>query len=160
MVTRANTRTVLVAAVLWAGLLAPSLAWAQPVAGKVLVIAASEKAGQIAPELKQIRALSKPPFNGFPSMKVLDTQKIKLEPKKAVTVQLPNGRHLKLELIERKPDGRYKVKVSINRPNQKDYLRLLEVVASPGEPFFVAGQKHQGDTLIIGVDVGKRPAKK
>ncbi len=55
------------------------------------------------------------------------------------------------------PNGRYRVRVSINRPEQNDYLPLLSVVASPGDPFFVAGQRHQGGTLVIGVRVGTRP---
>ena len=52
------------------------------------------------------------------------------------------------------PDGRLRVRVSINRPNQTDYLPLLQVLASPGDPFFVAGQAHDGGTLVIGITLG------
>jgi hypothetical protein len=52
------------------------------------------------------------------------------------------------------------VQVSINRANEKDYLPVLYVIASPGEPFFVAGQKFEGGTLVIGVRVGERPIVK
>jgi hypothetical protein len=39
-------------------------------------------------------------------------------------------------------------------------LPLLQVIASPGEPFFVAGQKHEGGTLVIGVRVGEKSTDK
>jgi len=61
-------------------------------------------------------------------------------------------------LQQEMPNGRFRVRVSINRPNQRDYLPLLQVVASPGDPFFVAGQSHAGGTLVIGVRVGERAA--
>lgn len=132
----------------------------EPVAGEVLVILASEKGGTIDSTLANITALSKPPFNAYHSMKVLTRSDISLTVGKPVDVELPNGRRLNLTLQERKPDGRSKVQVSINRPNQKDYLPLLEVIASPGEPFFVAGQKYQDGTLVIGVRVGVRVGKR
>jgi hypothetical protein len=61
-----------------------------------------------------------------------------------------------LTLLDRLPDGRAQVQVSINRPYEKDYLPLLQVKASLGEHFFVAGQKFEGGTLVIGVRVGER----
>jgi hypothetical protein len=130
-----------------------------PVAGEVFVVLASEGDGSIDPSLSDIKALKQPPFNGFKSMKILSRAALKLDGDKAASVDLPNGRRLQLSLIERMPDGRAKVQVSINRPNQKDYLPLLQVIASPGEPFFVAGQKYQGGTLVIGVRVGEHAAK-
>ena len=58
---------------------------------------------------------------------------------------------LRLKLLQTTPDGRYRIKVSINRPNESDYLPLLQVEAAPGDPFFVAGQAFDGGTLIVGV---------
>lgn len=131
-----------------------------PVSGEVLVILASESEGPSDPSLASIKALSQPPFNAFKSRKVLSRTAVQLAQGQPAMVELPNGRRLQLDFIERMPDGRCKVQVSINRPNQKDYLPLLQVIASPGEPFFVAGQKYQGGTLVIGVRVGERnPAK-
>ncbi|HEX7478197.1 MAG TPA: hypothetical protein VF331_10350 [Polyangiales bacterium] len=127
---------------------------AAAVPGEVLVILASETEGPVDPSLGSIKALKQPPFNGFKTMKVLSRSAVALSTGKPAEVELPNGRHLQLEFLARMPDGRYKVQVSINRPNQKDYLPLLQVVASSGEPFFVAGQKFQGGTLVIGVQVG------
>jgi hypothetical protein len=126
------------------------------VKGEVLVILAKEEAGDVDPKLQELRALRKPPFNGFKSMKVLSTTEVELMGDRATTVELPNGRMLQLKLVERMPDGRHKVQVSINLPGKQDYLRLLTVIAS-GEPFFVAGQRYQGGTLVIGVRVGDAP---
>jgi hypothetical protein len=75
-----------------------------------------------------------------------------------VTVNLPNGRRLQLVLQQVMPDGRYRIRASINRPEQNDYLPLLQVVAAPGDPFVVAGQHHQGGTLVIVVRAGTGPA--
>jgi hypothetical protein len=124
--------------------------------GEVIVILAGSE-GTIDPSLGNIKALKQPPFDSFKSLKVLSRSNITLKGSEAVTVELPNGRRMQIAVIERMPDGRAKVQVSINKPNQKDYLPKLQVVASPGEPFFVAGQKFQGGTLVIGVRVGGQP---
>ena len=132
-----------------------------PVKGEVLVILAKEAEGEYDAKLKQMPALQKPPFNSFKSMKVLSTNAIELVGETATTVALPNGRSLQLKLLEKMPDGRHKVQVSINRAGKQDYLPLLTVIAS-GEPFFVAGQSFEGGTLVIGVRVGipAAPTKK
>jgi hypothetical protein len=129
----------------------------EAVSSDVLVVLASEQAGTIDPALAKIPALGKSPFNAFRTMQVLSRSEVSLTVGKAVEVTLPNGRILSLTLEERMPDGRSKVQVLIKRPNQKDHLLQMEVNASPGEPFFVAGQNFQNGTLVIGVTVGKRP---
>ncbi|MEM7137233.1 MAG: hypothetical protein AAF500_11675 [Myxococcota bacterium] len=123
------------------------------VPAEVLVVLAQEESGKIDPELKKLTALRRPPFNSFRSMKVLSKPKVKLIPGRDAVVSLPNGRRLKLALLQIMPDGRFKMKVSINRPEKADYLPLLQVVASAGDPFFVAGQTYQGGTLVVGVTV-------
>jgi hypothetical protein len=128
----------------------------ETVPGEVLVVLASEQAGAIDPELANIAALKKPPFSAYKSMKVLTRTDIKLKQGQPFTVSLPNGRHLMLTLTERLTDGRSKVQLSINKPNKKDYLPLLEVKAKAGQPFFVAGQSYEGGTLVIGVRVGAK----
>jgi len=131
----------------------------ESVKGEVLVVLAKEAAGPIDARLKSIAALQKPPFNGFGTKELLATHPVTLSDAEPATVQLPNGRSLLIKLVERMPDGRHKVSVSINRPDKKDYLPLLTVIASD-EPFFVAGQKHAGGTLVIGVQIGaKAPVK-
>lgn len=123
------------------------------VPAEVLVVLAKEEAGSIDPELKKLTALRRPPFNSFRSMQILSKPKVKLKPGRDAVVSLPNGRRLKLALLQVMPDGRYKMKVSINRPEKVDYLPLLQVVASAGDPFFVAGQTYKGGTLVVGVTV-------
>lgn len=123
------------------------------VPAEVLVVLAKEEAGSIDPELKKLTALRRPPFNSFRSMQILSKPKVKLVPGRDAVVSLPNGRRLKLALLQVMPDGRYKMKVSINRPEKADYLPLLQVVASAGDPFFVAGQTYKGGTLVVGVTV-------
>lgn len=123
------------------------------VPAEVLVVLAKEDEGEIDPALKNLTALRRPPFNSFRSMRILSRPKLTLSPGKDAFVSLPNGRRLKLTLLRVMPDGRYKVRAAINRPNKSDYLPLLQVVASAGDPFFVAGQSYQGGTLVVGVTV-------
>lgn len=123
------------------------------VPAEVLVVLAKEEPGEIDPQLKKLTALRRPPFNAFRSMKILSRPKLTLTPGKDAVVSLPNGRRVKLTLLRVMPDGRYKVRAAINRPDKSDYLPLLQVVASAGDPFFVAGQSYQGGTLVVGVIV-------
>lgn len=130
------------------------------VPAEVLVVLAKEEAGKIDPQLKKLTALRRPPFNSFRSMTILSRPKLTLTPGKDAFVSLPNGRRLKLTLLRVMPDGRYKVRAAINRPNKSDYLPLLQVVAAAGDPFFVAGQSYQGGTLVVGVTVDPKKTTK
>jgi hypothetical protein len=123
--------------------------------GEVWVVLASGDEGTIDPALSHLRGLKHPPFNEYKSMKVLSRTAVPLPLDQPVEIVLPKHRTLVLRLVARLSDGRAKVQVSINRPNQKDSLPLLHVIASAGEPFFVAGQKFEGGTLVIGVRVGE-----
>lgn len=128
----------------------------KPLTGEVLVVLASEAEGTVDPSLSHFRALKHPPFNGFKSMKVMSRQSVSLNPDEPVAIELPKKRWLVLTLVSRLPDGRAKVQLSINKPNKQDYLPLLNVIISAGEPFFVAGQKFEGGTLVVGVRLGER----
>lgn len=155
--TRISRCLPAVAALVVATLAAPAQAQRPgTVRGEVLVVLAKEAAGRMDPALANVPALRRPPFNAFRSMEVLSRPRVDLRVNRPTTVELPNGRRLQLVLQQVMPDGRYRVRVSINRPNQNDYLPLLQVVASPGDPFFVAGQSHQGGTLVIGIRIGER----
>jgi hypothetical protein len=123
------------------------------VPAEVLVVLAKEEAGEVDPQLQKLTALRRPPFNSFRSMKILSRPKLTLVSGRDALVPLPNGRRVKLTLLRVMPDGRYKVRAAINRPDKSDYLPLLQVVASAGDPFFVAGQSYQGGTLVVGVIV-------
>lgn len=125
---------------------------------EVLIVLAKQDPGTVDAELSQVPALRRAPFNAFRSMRVLSRPRVTLRVGTPTDVELPNGRRLRLNLQQVGSDGRYRIEVSINRPEQNDYLPLLRVVASPGDPFFVAGQSHQGGTLVIGIRAGERPA--
>ena len=130
---------------------------------EVLVVLAKEEAGTIDKQLLTLPALRRAPFNAFRSMKILSRPILNLKKGKDAVIDLPNGRRVKLTLMRVMPDGRYRMKISINRPSKTDYLPLLQVIASPGDPFFVAGQAHNGGTLVIGIRVdpdAKRPKKR
>lgn len=124
----------------------------------VLVILGVGQGAGTDPALAKLEALRKPPFDSFPKKVLLKRVDVQLSQGKEAEVELPNGRKLRLALLERAPDGRFRVSVSINRPGKQDYLPLMTVVAAAGDPFFVAGQRHEGGTLIIGVSVGKPSA--
>jgi hypothetical protein len=125
------------------------------VPGEVLVVLGSTEGAGVDPALSKLEALSKAPFDSFTKKTLLKRVAVNLETGKDAEVELPNGRKLKLSLLEKTAEGRLRVSLSINRPGKSDYLPLMTVVAAPGDPFFVAGQKHEGGTLIIGVIVGK-----
>lgn len=140
--------TVVATAMLFPG---QAFAQGEHVRAEVFVILARTEAGTIAPELSDMPALRRPPFSNFRSMALLSRQTLELGLGSPREVDLPNGRKVRIALDERTPDGRHRMRVSINRPQQSDYLPLLQVVAAPGDPFFVAGQQHEGGTLIIGI---------
>jgi hypothetical protein len=128
---------------------------ASAVPASVLIILGSVQGTGSDAALAKLEALRKPPFDSFSKKSLLKRVDIQLSQGKEAEVELPNGRKLRLSLLERAADGRFRVSVSINRPGKQDYLPLMTVVAAAGDPFFVAGQKHEGGTLIIGVSVGK-----
>jgi hypothetical protein len=127
-----------------------------PVEGQVLIVLASQAAGAIDPRLANVPALRRPPFDSYASMALLESPRISLVENRELEVPLPNGRRIRLLLQGTTPDGRYRVRVSINRPEEQDYLPAMQVVAAPGDPFFVAGQSFQNGTLVIGVRLGRR----
>lgn len=127
------------------------------VRGEVLVILGSERPGEIDPALSSLGALRQAPFSSFQTMQLLARPSIHLVVNEPRDIPLPNGRILRIVLASVTPEGRYRVRVSINRPEQSDYLPLLEVVAPAGDPFFLAGQNFLGGTLVIGVRLGERP---
>lgn len=124
------------------------------VQGEVLVILAHETEGTIHPTLSEITALRRPPFNVFHSMDLLARTPFSLVVGTPVELPLPNGRQLRIELQGTTADGRHRVRVSINRPGESDYLPLLSLVVTPGDPFFIAGQNFLDGTLVIGARIG------
>ncbi len=145
-----------VALALAAMLTGRTTAHAQDQLGEVLVVLASEQGGVIDANLAQEPALRQPPFNAYRSMRLLERRPITLPVGRPALVALPNGRRVQVTFVQRLPNGRLQVRVSINRPDQNDYLQGVTVETSSGVPFFIAGQAFQGGTLVIGVRVGVR----
>ena len=126
---------------------------------EIFVVLAKEEPGTIDPALADMGALRRPPFNAFRSMAILERDDIRLREGEPQEVMLPNGRKMRILLQRVMPDGRFRLRVSIKREEGNSYLPLLQVVASPGDPFFVAGQAHEGGTLVIGIRVGQAPPR-
>lgn len=129
---------------------------ARAVPADVLIVLASSEPGAVDPRLADLPALRRPPFDGYASLALLGSHQIALRVGEPHEVPLPNGRHVRIVLREVTAEGRFRLQVSINRPGQQDYLPELNVVASPGDPFFVAGQSFQAGTLVIGFRLGRR----
>ncbi|HHH29212.1 MAG TPA: hypothetical protein ENK57_12835 [Polyangiaceae bacterium] len=145
------------------GVASASLAWAQTpaapdgVEGEVLIVLARREAGTIDPRLSTVPALRRSPFDMFHSMSLLSSPRVHLRVGQAEVVPLPNGRRVRLVLREMTSSGRFRLQLSINRPGQRDYLPEMNVVVSPGDPVFIAGQSHENGTLVIGIRLGQRP---
>lgn len=129
---------------------------ADAVPAQVLIVLAANVGGIIDPRLRDVPALRQPPFDAYSSMALLSSPRITLRIDEAQTVPLPNGRRVRIVLREITAEGRFRLEVSINRPGEQDYLPELSVVASPGDPFFVAGQSYQAGMLVIGFRLGHR----
>lgn len=136
------------------GLLSTKAEAQAAVRAEVVVILAKEEAGEIDASLESMAALRRAPFNAFRTMSIVNRSNERLRPGRDQDIRLPNGRTLRVQLQRVMPDGRFRVRVSIDRPDADAYLPLLQVVASPGDPFFVAGQSHDGGTLVIGITLG------
>lgn len=127
---------------------------AQP--AEVMVVLGETGETGIDPAIDELDALKRAPFDSFTKKTLLSKVALMLEPGKQAEVALPNGRKLRIQLLEKTAAGRFRVSLSINRPGKQDYLPLMTVAAAAGDPFFVAGQKHAGGTLIIGITVGPK----
>lgn len=141
-----------------------SVAVAQPatppvVTGEVLIVLATQLPGSIDPRLARVPALRRPPFDTYRSMVLLSSPRIDLRVGQQVVVDLPNGRRIRIRLREVTAEGRYRIQVSINRPGEQDYLPDMTAIASPGDPFFIAGQSFRGGTLVIGIRLGQRATR-
>jgi hypothetical protein len=121
----------------------------------VLVVVASNAQTGIDPRLADVPALRRPPFDSFRSMSLHSSPRVDLRRGQPSEVALPNGRRIRIVLREITTEGRYRLQVSINRPGQQDYLPALDVVASPGDPFFIAGQTFENGTLVIGIRLAR-----
>jgi hypothetical protein len=131
------------------------VAWADGavVQGEIMILHATQQAGSgsIDPQIGSLPQLKKPPFSAYNTYKLVGRTTLPLEKGKLQTTTLVNKRVLQVTLVDTTPDKRYRVAAAINQPGGSAFLKLLEVTAGPNEPFFVAGQSHEGGILVIGI---------
>lgn len=122
---------------------------------EVSVLHATNSKKGIDQRIGDMPELRKPPFSAYDSYELLGKTQLPLERDTAKTMQLPNGRVLKAALVEQLPHDFLRIKASINQPNGKDFLPLLEVKAKVGQHFIVAGQNYKSGILVLVIKIVK-----
>jgi hypothetical protein len=124
---------------------------------EVMVIHGTNDSSGIDAKLGKMTALSKPPFSSYNSYKLLSHAALPLVRGQPTLLNLPTGRQLQLlykdAILKAGAPPRYLVSTSIQSPNGKTFLPLLEVKAQPGEWFWVGGQEYHGGSLFIGIKI-------
>jgi hypothetical protein len=124
---------------------------------EISVIHATRTDGGVSidPQLRDLPQLTKQqPFVRYNAFRLLDRKQLTFERGKPVVYALVDGRTLQVTLVEEADAGqkggeRYHVRAEIAGPGKKEFLKLLEVTAGRGDPFFVGGQSYQGGTLFL-----------
>ena len=130
---------------------------ATSIKSEVMLIVGSNDGSGIDPRLAKMPVLIRPPFSAYNSYRLLSRTSKPLTRGQASLQPLPTGRELRLTFKEalspQKPGGapRYLLSASIETPNGKSFLPLVEVNAKAGEWFWLAGQQYQGGTLFVGI---------
>lgn len=102
----------------------------------------------------ELPQLLEEPFSLYDRFDWLGEERLPLKKDEPGSLELPNGRVLRLALIEELAET-VRFSASINRPGGKDFLPLLSVKASPGKVFIVAGQKYKNGILVLVLRVQK-----
>lgn len=136
----------------------PPAAAPASVAAEVIVLLATNDNSGIDPKIGKMPQLGKPPFSAYNSYKLLDREKLSLAKGQPTTTKLPGGSDLMVTMKDEiagkaGEPKKYVVSASIRKGQGASFLPLLEVNAKPGDIFFVAGQKHEGGVLVIGINI-------
>ncbi|MEO6600480.1 MAG: hypothetical protein ABIQ16_11440 [Polyangiaceae bacterium] len=126
----------------------------QSLAAEVLILHATNDKIGIDPRIGKLPELSKSPFSNYDSYQLLDRVRLPLKKEEAV-LKLPNGRTLQVRLVDEPGPDSVHLSASINRPNGKEFLPLLEVKAHVGQAFIVAGQSHKKGILVLVIRIVK-----
>ncbi|MET0794744.1 MAG: hypothetical protein ABW061_24710 [Polyangiaceae bacterium] len=126
----------------------------QSLAAEVLILHATNDKKGIDPRIGKLPELAKSPFSNYDSYQVLDRVRLPLKKEEAV-LKLPNGRTLQVRLVDEPGPDSVRLSASINRPNGKEFLPLLEVKAHVGQAFIVAGQSHKKGILVLVIRIVK-----
>lgn len=101
------------------------------------------------PRVGNMPELREGPFARYESYALLSRVELPLTRGGKRQLKLPNGRLLEARLENILADGSSRLVASINRPDTKDFLPLLEVKAKPGQSFIVAGQSYKRGILVL-----------
>jgi hypothetical protein len=116
--------------------------------------ATNDKKG-IDPRIGKLPELGKAPFSTYDSYELVDRARLPLKKDDPQNLKLPNGRTLQVRLLDVPQKDSVRLSASINRPNGKEFLPLLEVKASRGQAFIVAGQSYKKGILVLVIRVVK-----
>ena len=147
----------ILSAAAWVGGATAFAAPARPPSIEVSVIQALRTDGgaSIDPRLRDLPQLtSQQPFVRYNVFKLIDRKVLAMDAGKPAQYAIADGRTLRVTLTDaadasNKSDERYHVRAEIAGPEKKEFLKLLEVAAGAGAPFFVGGQSYQGGTLFL-----------
>ncbi len=116
---------------------------------EVSVLHGTHEAKNPDPRIGNMPELGQGPFAKYASYALLSRSELRLNRGGKRQLKLPNGRQLEARLEDILPDGSSRLVASINRPDGKDFLPLLEVKARPGQAFIVAGQSYKRGILVL-----------
>jgi hypothetical protein len=101
------------------------------------------------PRIGSMPELREGPFAKYASYQLLSRVRLPLSRGGKRQLKLPNARLLEVRLEDILTDGSSRLVASINRPDAKDFLPLLEVKARAGQAFIVAGQSYKHGVLVL-----------
>lgn len=116
---------------------------------EVSVLHGTHEKRAVDPRIGAMPELREGPFAKYESYELLSRAALPLSRGGKRQLRLPNGRKLETRLDALLPDGSARLVASINRPDGKDFLPLLEVKARPGQSFIVAGQSYKRGVLVL-----------
>lgn len=129
------------------------------VKAEIIVLHATNAGTGIDPGIGKMPELGDPPFSAYNSYKLLEKSELDLAKGKASDRKLPDGGKLAVTFKEatkgkKKDDAtRYVLTTTIEKPDGKSFLPNLDVNATQGKYFFIAGQKYKKGILVIGIKV-------
>jgi hypothetical protein len=127
----------------------------QNLAAEVLILHATNEKKGIDPRIGKLPELGKVPFSDYDSYQVLDRARLPLKKDEPQQLTLPNGRTFQVRFLDQPQQDSVRLSASINRPNGKEFLPLLEVKAHVGQAFIVAGQSYRKGILVLVIRVVK-----
>lgn len=119
----------------------------------VMVLHATNSKKGVDSRIGNMPELAKPPFSSYDSYELVERKRLPLEQKAPSSLTLPNGRVLRTQLLQIIAKDTLKFSASINQPNGKEFLPLLEVRAKLDQAFIVAGQSHKQGILVLVIRV-------